>query len=87
VDRLGAGADGGLEHPLDRQVAVRGGRRPDRDGDIGEPGVQRTGVRVAVHRDRPDAHLAQGADDADGDLAAVGHEDCLEHSAHIRKTP
>jgi hypothetical protein len=82
VNRLGAGAGRCLEHPLDRQIALRRRGRPDGDGDVGQPGVQGAGIRVAVHRHRPDAHRAQRADHADGDLAPVGHEHCLEHLRH-----
>ena len=70
-------ADAGALHTRLADVAV----------PIGPPGVQRAGVRLAVHGDRADAHRTQRADDPDGDLAAVGDQDCLEHGTHIRKTP
>ena len=44
-------------------------------------------VGVGVHRDGGDVHRAGGADDAGGDLAAVGDEQFGEHSPHILKTP
>jgi hypothetical protein len=52
---------------------------------IGEHCVQGMRVCIGVHRDRLDAHLAAGADDADGNLAAIRDQDFREH--HIRKTP
>jgi hypothetical protein len=81
VHGLRAGAAGGVQHPVDRQVALRGRRGADRDGDVGEPGVQRAGVGVAVHGDRADAQRAERADDPDGDLAAVGDQDGVEHGS------
>src|SRR3989449_1583225 len=38
------------------------------------------GVALRVYRDGPDPELPAGADDAHGDLAAVGDEDSLKHS-------
>jgi hypothetical protein len=43
--------------------------------------MHRVGVGGGMHRDRLDAHLAAGADDAKGDLAAVGDQDLVEHRA------
>jgi hypothetical protein len=37
--------------------------------------VQRVAVDVAVHRDRADAEVVAGADDAERDLATIGYED------------
>ena len=56
------------------------------DGGVGLPDVPGPGVRVGVDGDAADAEPAQGADDPDGDLAAVGDEHGVEH-IHIRKTP
>ena len=43
------------------QVRVGGGPRPQRVRLVGELHEQRVAVGLAVHRDRADAHLAQGA--------------------------
>ena len=43
--------------------------------------VQRVRVGLGVDGHGRDAELAAGADDAHGDLAAVGDEDLLEHRA------
>jgi len=40
-----------------------------------------------VHGDRLDAELVQRADDAHGDLAAVGYEDAIEHPQSLRTAP
>ena len=73
------------------------------DGDVGFAHVQRARVGVGVDGDAADAHAAQRAHDADGDLAAVGDENRCDvalldvrvggggrvrgHLTHIRKTP
>ena len=44
--------------------------------------VQRAGIGIRVHRDGLDAQLAAGADDADGDLAAVGDQDLRDQASH-----
>ena len=46
---------------------------------VGEADVEALAVGGRVHGDGLDAELAAGADDADGDLAAVGDQDALEH--------
>ncbi len=71
---------------LDVEVALPRRRRPDAHGDVGLGDVARTGVGVAVDRDRADAHGAQRADDSHGDLAPVGDKDTGKHR-HILKTP
>ena len=62
-----------------RQIALGGRRRPDRDGAIGRDHVRRARVGVGVHRDALDAELAAGADDPERDLAAVGDEEPADH--------
>ena len=94
VDRLRAGAVRGIQHPLDRQVALARGGGPEAYGFVGEAHVHGSGVGVAVDGDRADAEAAERADDPHRDLAAVGDEDFLDaegvggrHGDHIRKTP
>ena len=36
-------------------------------------------IDVGMDRDRADTHRPRGADDATGDLAAVGDEEALDH--------
>jgi hypothetical protein len=45
--------------------------------------VQRAAVHFGEHGHRADAQLAAGADDADGDFAAVGDQDFFEHGLSI----
>ena len=47
-------------------------------GVVGLADVESTAIGVGVDDDGLDAHLAAGADHADGDLAAVGDQDFLE---------
>src|SRR5207249_1020284 len=49
---------------------------------VGELHVERVGVDGGVHRHRLDSELAQGADHAQRDLAAVGDEHLLEQLRH-----
>jgi hypothetical protein len=75
VDRVGAGALGDLEELLLHEVAVPGGRAPERVGLVGDLHVQRVAVGIGVDRDRPDPSVLAGPCDAHGDLATVGDED------------
>jgi hypothetical protein len=74
VHGVGAGALGHLEQLRDLQIALGGRRGPDVEGMVGEPGVQRRAVGVGVDRDRLDAQLPAGPDDAHRDLSAVGDQ-------------
>ena len=60
------------------EVALARGGRADADGLVGESHVQRFAVGLGVDGDGLDAELAAGADDAQGDLAAIGDQDFLE---------
>ena len=46
---------------------------------VGEPDMHGIGIGGRMHRDRADAHLAAGAQDAQRDLATVGDQDLVEH--------
>jgi hypothetical protein len=41
--------------------------------------VQGVAIGIGVDRDRPDAEPLQRAEDAAGDLAAIGDQDRVEH--------
>ena len=70
-----ARAQGGLDQDVHAEVALV--RRPGADpvGLVGDARVQAPAVGVGVDGDRPDPELSQRAEDPDGDLATVGHED------------
>ena len=82
VDGLGAGLLRRADDVRDVEVALAGRRRPDADRLVGEPDDRglRVGGRVDGHR--LDAQLAAGARHAQGDLAAVGDQDLLEHAGY-----
>jgi len=79
VDRLGVGDLGRRYDGPDVQIGLAGARRTDADVLVGEPDVERVDVRLRVDGDRADPQLTAGPDDAQGDLAAVGDQDLLEH--------
>ena len=80
VHGLGAGLAAHLEDALDVEVALGRRRAAQQVGLVGARDVQRVAIELGVDRHRGDAHLAQRADDADRDLAAVGDQDLLEHA-------
>ena len=90
MDGLGPGTAAGLDDRVDVQVALGGRGRPHPLGVIGLTDVECLDVRIRVDGHRADPQAAQGADDAHGDLAAIGHQDGVEegldvgaHRAHI----
>ena len=87
MDRLRPRALGGVEDGFRPQVALAGRGRADMDGLVGHLDMQRLGVRVGIDRDRADAEQAGGADDAAGDLAAVGDQDLGEHGSTSPSRP
>ena len=75
VNGVGAREAGGLQDAGDGEVAFGGGGGADLDGVIREPGVQGASVSFAEDRHRANAHAAQSAENAAGDLSAIGDED------------
>ena len=64
------------------EIALGGGAGADADGSVGQ--VQVGGIAIGLAEDdhRLDAQIAAGADDPQGDLAAIGYENALKHSTH-----
>ena len=87
MDSLGACLEAGGDDLVDREIGLGRGGRADRDRLIRHLDMQRILVRFGIDGDGPDAHAARRLDDATGDLAAVGDQDCLEHRALARKAP
>jgi hypothetical protein len=81
VDRPGAGCLGRRDDRGDVEIAFAGARRADAHGLVRQGDMGRSFVRLRIDRHRAQAHLAQGADDASGDRAAIGDEDSVEHHA------
>ena len=73
--------------PVNAQVALGRRGRTDVIRLIRVAHVQRLAVRVRIDGHRADAHLATGAHHAQGNLAAVGNEDLVEHGPRIRPDP
>src|SRR5918993_1109954 len=78
VDRLGAGGFYRPDDPLDVQVALGGGGRAYGESLVGEAAVHRVLVDLRVDRDRGDAQLAAGQDQAHRYLAAVRDQELAE---------
>ena len=67
---------------VDREIGLRRRRGADAHGVVGEADMQRIGVSVAIDRYGAKAFGARGANDAAGDLAAIGDEHGGEARAH-----
>src|SRR5208282_2575259 len=78
MDGVGAGELCCCKQGVDIQITVLYWRRTDADSLIGLPPMQRVGIRVAEDRDRTIAESPRRADDAAGDLAAIGDQDFAE---------
>ena len=77
--RVGAAKLGDSQDLADIQIGFPGGGRADMVCLIGFPHVERGAVDVGEDRDRGNAHLAAGANDAHCNLSAVGNQNLLEH--------
>jgi hypothetical protein len=62
------------------QIALCRGGRADGHGHVGHLAMQCTGVGLGIHGLGLDAKRLRGADDATGNLAAIGYQD----SSHFR---
>src|ERR1700687_955429 len=80
MDGVGAGDLGRRDDARDVEIAGRRGGRADADVLVGIGDVQAVAVGGRADGDGLDAELAARLDDPQGDLAAVGDEDLLEHA-------
>src|SRR5260370_703040 len=78
VDGIGAVAPGGVENAVDAQVAFGGRTGSDVGGFVSHADMEGGAIGVGEDGDAGDAHFAEGADDADGDLAAIGDQELGE---------
>ncbi len=85
MDRVAPRSFGNLDDPRRIEIALAWRRRTDRVRGVGGADVQRVAVDVAVDRDRADAQVVAGADDAERDLAAIGDEDGGERRSPLLK--
>ena len=74
MDRLAAGGTRRFDQAAHVQVGIDRGRRPDRDRELRGAYVRRQTIRLGIDGDRLQPLFVTGADDAEGDLAAVGDE-------------
>ncbi len=74
VDGIGAAGGGGRQDVGNVQVALRAGRLTHAHGLIGQLHMQGVAVHGAVNRHGGNAEFPTGAQDAEGDLAAVGDQ-------------
>ena len=79
MDGFAAVLQRNLDDLVPAQVGLGGGRRPDQRGGVGQRHMQAVGVGLRIDRHRTNPHLLAGADDADGNLAAVGNQELGKH--------
>src|SRR5712675_283574 len=84
MHRLGAGFLASVNDAVSAQIAFGRRRRSDQDRLMGLADMQGLGIGFGIDRYGRDPHPPCGADDAAGDLAAIGDQDLLEHR---RKPP
>src|SRR5439155_13622198 len=80
VNGLAAGGGRRRDQRRDAEIALGRLRRPDADGPVREPHVERVVVGGRVDGDGLDVQLVQRANDAHGDLASIRDENALEHA-------
>ena len=76
---LGTGRLAGSDDLVDQQIGFLRRRRADADGFVRQRHVHGILVRLGIHRDGGNPHLAGGLDDAAGDLAPICNQNLLEH--------
>ncbi len=62
----------------DVEIGLGRRRGPERHGEVGGAHVRRQAIGLGIDRHRLEAFLVAGADDPQGDLAAVGDEDAFD---------
>ena len=75
VNGIRAAGAGGGEDFFDVQIGVGRALAVQRGGLVGQAGVQRVDIGVSVEGDALHAVVGAGADDANGDFAAIGNQD------------
>ena len=78
MDRVDLSARGDGQHLGRIQIGVGGAVPLQRPGLIGRAHEGRVAVRIGIDRHRFDALVGAGADDAQGDLSAVGDQDAAD---------
>ena len=78
-----AGLPGGVEKPVDQEIALRWSGGADMDGVVGRADVRGRAIGVGIHRDRLDALFMTGANDPERDLSAIGDKNTI-HRGWVR---
>ena len=79
VDGVDIADFGSRDDAIDFEITLGAGSWADADGFVGGLDVKGVVIGFGVNGESTDAEVFAGADDAEGDLAAVGDEDFVEH--------
>ena len=79
MDGVGAGDFAGGEQRGNVEIGLARRRRADAHRFVGELDVHGFGVGGRMDGDRGDSQLLRGAQDSQGDFAAIGDQDFFEH--------
>ena len=78
---------GRADDAVDLEIALRTRGRADANGLVSKLDMEGLDVGLRVNGDAADAEFLAGADDAQGDLAAVGNEETLDHVRSAAQEP
>ena len=79
MNRFRAGFFGDFENFVGAQIAFIRRRVADVKRFVSYPNVKRVFVDFGINGDGFDFHFAAGADDSNGDFAAIGDQNFVEH--------
>ena len=79
MDRVRAGDLAGGQQRRHVEIAVLRRRRADADAFVGKPHMHGVGVGGGMHRDGTDTEFLARAQNPQGNLAAIGYQDLVEH--------
>ena len=79
MDGIDIGDLGGRDYAFRPEIGFTAGGGTDADRAVGQLHVKGLDVGFRVDGDGLDVEFPAGADDAEGNLPAVGYEDFLEH--------
>ena len=83
MDGFGSAAAGGFENLGNVEIGLGCLRGAKVLTEIGLADVESTTVNVGINRDRLDAHLATGTNDANRNLTTVGDQNSFEHKSAL----
>ena len=81
---IASGAARDVHNFVDAEIALAGRRRSYRIGFVGKAHVKRFAIHFTENGCGANAEFAAGAQDAHGDLAAIGNQDFPKHSLGAR---